>query len=312
MLSERLAPLLVGRRLGFPGARPTATATAESALDALTAVDEQPMAKAALEMAVLDAGCRADAISLAAHLGATRRTVPAGAAVGLGSIGSIAERVAALARDGFGRVKLKIEPGHDLLAVASVREACPSMEVQVDANGSYGPGDLGVLTELAAAGVTAIEQPFPVDDVDSAAALVTAVSVPVIADEGAPSAAEASRLAALGALSGVSIKPPRLGGIGAALDVLDRCVDAGLAATAGGMVEGGLGRHALAAVAAVDGFDLTGDVSPAGRWLAANPWPDLTLTAAGITVPDTPGVAPDPDLDELAAQTIRYQEIVPT
>ena len=131
----------------------------------------------------------------------------------------------------------------------------------------------------------------------------------MVADEAASSATDVDRLHALGAVSGVSIKPPRVGGIRAATTMLGRCVTAGLPATAGGMVEAGLGRHALAAVAALDGFTLTGDVSPAGRWLAADPWPDLTLAAGGIVVPRTPGVAPDPDLDVLAAHTVLFEEV---
>ena len=308
-IESRLAPLLVGTRLAEPSAIDGRAGgdgrVGRAALDALAPVPGSPMAKAALEMAVLDVACRAASVPLAQRIGADRSTVPAGAAIGLGPVAAVAERAAALAEEGFGRVKLKIEPGHDLAVVAAVRTAAPSVEVQVDANGSYGGQDVGTLVELAGAGVEAIEQPFPVGDVDSAVALVAAVTVPVVADEGAPSADAVEHLASLRAASGVSIKPSRIGGIGPAIEVRDICVRAGLAATAGGMVESGLGRHALAAVAALDGFTLTGDVSPAGRWLAADPWPDLALGDDGIAVPDTPGVAPDPDLDAIAAHTIR-------
>lgn len=309
VLVERLGPLLVGQRLGEAGG--AEEPIGDSVTEALSVVSGHPMAKAALEMAVLDISCRAADVSLAERLGATKRSVPAGAAIGLGAVQAAADRAAALWEDGFGRVKLKIEPDHDLAVVDAVQLACPAIDVQVDANGSYGPADLDLLVELAATGVTAIEQPFGIDDVASAIALVEAVPVPVVADEGAPSGAEVDRLVSLGALSGVSIKPARLGGIGAAVDVLERCTAAGLAATAGGMVEAGLGRHSLAAVAALDGFELTGDVSPAGRWLAADPWPDLTLTADGIAVPQTPGVAPDPDLRTLAAHSVRFAAVTP-
>ena len=61
------------------------------------------------------------------------------------------------------------------------------------------------------------------------------------------------------------------------------------------MLETGLGRRALAAVAGLPGFTLTGDLSPAARWLAADPWQDLTMTDGRITVPTTPGAAPEPD-----------------
>lgn len=301
VLVDRLAPRLTRRRLDG--------SAAIVALELLSGVEGQPMAKAAVEMAVLDVECRAQSMSLADRLGVSRRAVPAGAAIGLASPERMAERASELATEGFGRVKLKIRPGHDLALVEAVRTAVPSVEVQVDGNGSYRSADVGVLTAVAAAGVAAIEQPFPTDDVGAAAALVAAVDVPVVADEAAASVADIDRLQSAGALSGVSIKPPRVGGIRTAVAMLDRCAAAGLATTAGGMVESGLGRHALAAVAALDGFTLTGDVSPAGRWLATDPWPDLTLRPGGVVVPDSPGVAPDPDLDILAAHTIRFGEV---
>ena len=264
-----------------------------------------PMAWAALEMAAFDLGLGAAGRSLATHLGATATTVPAGAAIGLGPPEAVAERAAELAAGGFGRVKLKIQPGHDQSVVAAVQAAAPGVEVQVDANGAYGPADLPLLRALVESGIGAIEQPFPTDDPTTAARLVETSPIPVVADEAAPDLATVARLHQQGALSGVSIKPARLGGIRPALGLLLWCVGHGIAATAGGMVESGLGRHALAAVAGLDGFTLTGDLSPARRWVAADPWPDLTLVDGAILTPSGPGVAPPPDQAILDDLTIR-------
>ena len=300
ILEDELAPRLVGHRL-----------VAGDVIPRLTMVAANPMAKAALEMALLDVELRADELSLAEHLGVTRDKVTAGVAVGLGPPEAVAERVALLAAEGFSRVKLKIKPGNDLDVVRAVRAAA-GVEIQVDGNGSYRPGDLEVLVEIAAQGVSAIEQPFAIGDPSSAAALVQAVGgqVLVVADEAANSVADIDRLHRDGAASAVSIKPPRLGGLAAAVRVVERCRELALTTTAGGMVESGLGRHGLAAVAALDGFDLTGDLSPAHRWLAADPWPDLVLDPDGtITLPSGPGVAPDPDPDILTHHTIKQTTI---
>jgi hypothetical protein len=51
--------------------------------------------------------------------------------------------------------------------------------------------------------------------------------------------------------------------------------------------------------------DLVGDLSPAGRWLADDPWPDLAMRGGRIAVPTTAGVAPPPDPDRLDAVTTR-------
>ena len=298
VLDEELAPRLVGHRLDAAAVR-----------SRLAVVGENPMAAAALEMALLDVELRMQRQPLAVRLGATTTAVPAGAAIGLGAPGEVAERAAALVAEGFERVKLKITPGHDLALVEAVRAAAPSAEIHLDGNGSYRPAEEGILGELAQSGIGAIEQPFAPTEVDAAARLVADSPVPIVADEAASSVAAIDRLRRAGALSGVSLKPPRLGGILAAVEAHDRCRSWGLAMTAGGMVETGLGRHALAAVAALGGFTLTGDVSPAGRWLRADPWSDVTMQAGKIDVPDGPGIAPDPDPDLLDEYTTRRAEL---
>lgn len=311
-IAEVLASLVVGR-----------PATPEEAMAAMNPVVGHPMAKAAVEMAVLDAALRAEGRSLAAWLGTTATAVPAGAAVGLGSPGAVADRAEALAAEGYGRLKLKIEPGRDRAVVEAVADRLTGLggptgtnrgvELQVDANGSYDPADGGHLDSLIALAcsglVSAIEQPLPPDAVDTAARLVAASPVPIVADEAASSLAAVRVLLDGDAASGISIKPPRVGGIVAAVTILDLCRRQGVPTTAGGMVECGLGRHALAAVAALDGFTVAGDVSPAARWLAADPWPDLTLSPAGILVPTGPGIAPDPNTDLLDRLTRHHVTI---
>ena len=293
ILDEELAPRLLGHRLDAPAVLPR-----------LSMVTGNPMAKAALEMALLDAELTATGRSLAAHLGARTTSVIAGAAVGLGLPEAVAERVAALAEEGYGRVKLKIEPGQDVEPLDAVLALGLGIEIQLDGNGSYGAEHFEHLCDIAASGVAAIEQPFPPGLVGPAANLVDRSSVPIVADEGATSLRTIGELHRARALSGVSIKPPRLGGILAAVEIHDRCLDWDLAATAGGMVETGLGRHALAATAALPGFTLTGDLSPSRRWLAADPWPDLSMVDGVIEVPSNPGVAPDPDPDLLERYSI--------
>ena len=300
VIDEELAPRLVGHDLSADGVQAR-----------LSLVSGNPMAKAALEMAVLDIELRRDGQSLADRLGAKATHVRAGAAVGLCPVDAIRDRVAALADDGFGRVKLKVAPGHDLDAVSAAQVGAPSIEVQVDGNGAYEWQHIGHLVELAQSGVTAVEQPFAVDDEGPTAELVERSPVPIVADEAASSTVEVGRLYEMGAVSGVSIKPPRIGGIGPAVALHDWCADHGVPATAGGMVESGLGRHALAALAALPGFTLTGDVSPARRWLAADPWPDLQPAEelpGELGVPAEPGVAPDPDRDLLDHHTTRSGE----
>lgn len=302
VLTGTLLPRLVGRRVDVAGA-----------LDLLADVPRNPMAKAAVEMALLDAALRSAGRPLASWLaegGAEPAwSVPAGAVVGLAPPAEVADRVAALAAEGFGRVKIKIMPGHDREVVDAVQARCPGIDLQADANGSYRAADLPLLASLADAGLGALEQPFPPDHPEWAAELVAGADLMVVADEAAVDLPAVQALHEGRALRGVAVKPSRLGGLITARRLHDWCLGAGVALTAGGMVETGLGRHALAALAALPGFIVTGDVSPAGRWLAADPWPDLVMVGGRIVVPSAPGIAPDPDPDALDRHTLRRAQL---
>ncbi|MFV0525035.1 MAG: enolase C-terminal domain-like protein [Acidimicrobiales bacterium] len=314
-LAERLAPPLIGRPV-IDVTDPAGSRRADE--------PHRPMAAAALEMAGLDIRLRAADRSLAGYLaehhgdGRPPDSLPAGVAVGLAPVGETVRQVTALVAEGYRRVKIKIEPGHDVEVVEAVAAACPGVELQVDANGAYqvdDPAHRAVVEALVngapAWGLTALEQPFAPDAVPAAGFAVAAAGreLRIVADEAAPGLAAVQRLAAEGGLSAVSIKPPRLGGLGPAAAMHDWCRATGLAATAGGMVETGLGRHALVALAALPGFTLAGDLSPAGRWLTVDPVPDLELRSGRIMVPTGPGVAGDPDTRQLRRTTVRQWQV---
>ena len=284
---------------------------AEGAFEQLTTGDvpdptDSPMAFAGLDLAYRDLYLKASGTSLASDIGAAAATVTGGAVLGLIEPQEAVRRATELVAAGYHRLKLKVTPTN-LGVVAAVREVFPELELQVDGNGSFDGRHVDALAQLADdAELDAIEQPFAVDNIDAAIDLVEATPVPVLADEPINSLEDAEELFERGALSGLVIKPPKVGGIEAAVDLIDWASVVGLPAAAGGMLESGLGRHALAAVAGLDGFSITGDISPARRWLADDPWVDLELVDGQITVPAGPGIAPDPDLDVLARYSSRH------
>ena len=264
-----------------------------------------PMAKAAVEMAVIDAHLRIVGISLAEALGVEATTAPQGGTVGEADIDDLIEQVAALVETGARRVKLKIRPGHDVPVVATIAAAFPDLELHGDANGSYGPDQVRRVIHTIEAGLRAVEQPFAPTDLAAAAELVAAeTGARVLADEAVTSRETIELLARRGAATGVVIKPGRLGGLGGAVECLDRAVELGLSVAVGGMIESGLGRHALAVVAALPGVNVVGDLSPAGQWLAADPFVDIGLDDTGdVIVPGGVGVAPPPDSTVLEAHS---------
>ena len=285
--------------------------------DVAAALHGMPMARAGWEMAWLDLALRSgDGVdgsppcALAGFLGVIRASVPAGIAVGLGSDSETDRQIEVAIGNGYRRVKLKVEPGPSIERALRLRAEHPDLDLHLDGNATFSSNHLPELCRLVDAGCQVVEQPFAVDDIASAIALIEAGAT-VMADEAVNSLAEAEALVRAGALSGIAIKPARLGGIGPALELLAWCGDNGLEATAGGMLECGLGRHALAAVAGLDGFTLTGDLSPAGRWLAVDPWPDLSTVSSpdsglSVQVPATIGIAPDPDFELLDHVTVAH------
>jgi L-alanine-DL-glutamate epimerase-like enolase superfamily enzyme len=131
------------------------------------------MAKAALEMALLDAELRIAGMTFGAYLGAVRGRVPAGVSVGImASVPQLLDAVDAYLEQGYLRVKLKIQPGWDVEPVQAVRERFgDGLALQVDANTAYTLADARHLARLDPFDMLLIEQPLAEDDLAGHATL---------------------------------------------------------------------------------------------------------------------------------------------
>lgn len=277
---------------------------------------DQPMARAALELALIDAECGIDGRSLAERFCDIARTVvPAGVAIGLlPSPEATATEAVARIGEGYQRIKLKIEPGHDIEVVRAVREAIgPEIALMVDANGSYRPADAALLAHLDPFGLTCIEQPLAVEDLEGHAELARRITTPICLDESLTSAERTEQAIAMGACSVACVKAPRLGSWLDAVAVLDRCAELGVDAWVGGMLDTGIGRLANIALAAHRAASLTGDISATGRFFADDICPPVTVRGAAgagvIDVPTSSGFAASIDRDALARLTIRTETV---
>ncbi|WP_127820504.1 o-succinylbenzoate synthase [Microbacterium sp. CPCC 204701] len=227
------------------------------------------MAKAGLELAVLDAALRAEGRSLAEYAGAVRDRVPSGVSVGIQrDPAALVDTVAGYLDEGYVRIKIKIKPGRDVVDTAAVRDAFGAIPLQVDANSAYTMADADTLAELDRFDLLLIEQPLQEDDLVDHAALARRLKTPVCLDESIVSDKGAADALALGSASVVNIKAGRVGGYLEAVRIHDRCFAAGVPVWCGGMLETGIGRAANAALAALAGFTLPGDVSASSRFYA--------------------------------------------
>ncbi len=260
----------------------------------LEPIKGHPMAKAAVEMAILDAELRAAGQPFSGYLGSVHDRVPSGVSVGImNSIPELLDAVRGYVEAGYVRIKLKIEPGWDVEPVRAVRERFGDIPLQVDANTAYTLKDARHLAKLDPFDLLLIEQPLPEDDVRGHAALAEIITTPVCLDESITSARSAADAIALGACQVVNIKPGRVGGYIEAVKTAVVCAAHGVPVWCGGMVETGLGRAANAALAARPEFTLVGDVSGSDRFFAQDITAPLLMEDGHIRVPTGPGLGVD-------------------
>ena len=293
-------------------AQPTLAAADVAAL--LAVFEGHPMAKAAVEMAVLDAELRAAGTSFATHLGAVRDRVPAGVSVGItDDIDTLLAQVEGYLADGYLRIKLKIEPGLDVERVRAVRARFgPDVLLQVDANAAYTVDDGPHLAALDELDLLLIEQPLPPDDIAGHAVLARQVRTPICLDESVTSARIAKDCIERGATAIVNIKAGRVGGYLESVAVHDVCAAAGVPVWCGGMLETGLGRAANLALAALPDFTLPGDTSASARYWATDLTEPFVLGDDGhIAVPTGPGLGVEPLPDVLDAITTASRWVRP-
>ena len=268
---------------------------AEDIARILHPVHGHAMAKAAVEAAWLDAQLRATGTSFAAYLGASRAEVDCGVSVGImDSIPALLAAVAGYLEQGYLRIKLKIEPGWDVEPVRAVRAAIgPDVLLQVDANTAYTLEDADHLAALDEFDLLLIEQPLPEEQLLAHAKLARRVRTPICLDESIVSAVVAAEAIELGACSIINIKPGRVGGYLEAKRIHDVCVECGVKAWCGGMLETGIGRAANVALAALPGFVLPGDTSASDRYYRQDVTTPFVLEGGRLAVPSGPGIGVD-------------------
>jgi len=299
------------RRFLVPALLAAPDVCADDVAGRLAFVRGHQMAKAALEMAVVDAELRSAGQSLASRLGGARSRVEVGVSVGIAA--SIAELVATVAGyvdAGYGRVKLKIGPGWDIEPVAAVRaHVGADVMLTVDANCAYTGEDIEHLVRLDEHALALIEQPFGADDLASHVALAAVTRTPVCLDESIESLRDAAGAIDMGACSVVSIKPGRVGGYLEARRIHDLCMARDVAVWCGGMFETGIGRAANLALASLPGFTLPGDISASDRYYRTDITEPFVLQDGHITVPTGPGIGVEPRLDVLDRVTTSIERL---
>ena len=271
------------------------------------------MAKAAVEMGCWEVTARELGIPLSRMLGGTRDRVATGISIGIQATPTaLAERASAAFAQGYGKIKVKIEPGSDVEFVAAVRAALPTVHLMADANSAYTLADAEHLARLDAFDLIMLEQPLSRDDLVRHAALQRRLKTRICLDESITSVDRAEDMIALGSGRIVNVKPGRVGGFASSMAIHDVCERNGIPVWCGGMLESGVGRAHNVALASLPNFSLPGDLSPSSRyWERDIVTPEWTMDAAGMVhVPlERPGMGVAVDMNRVDDLTVRQETI---
>jgi O-succinylbenzoate synthase len=296
VLRDHLVPRITGPDL-----------EAEDVPELLRPVRGHPMARGALEMGILDAHLRHVGQSWASYFGSTRTEIDCGVSVGIpvdDHLDTLISEVSGYVDAGYRRIKLKIQPGWDLVPTREVRRLWPDMPLQVDANQAYSRSDIDHLTLLDEFGLLLVEQPIHEEDLLGHKLLAEKMVTPVCLDESVLSVDNAESLIDYGACEIVNIKAGRVGGYISAKAIHDMAFARGVPVWCGGMEETGLGRAANVALASLPGFTLPGDTSASERFYSRDVTEPFVLHEGRLTVPTGPGLGVAPIPEVLAALTV--------
>jgi o-succinylbenzoate synthase len=268
LITHVLAPRVAGRAFDSPE-------TVDAALR--ENVRGNPFARAGIETAVWDVEAHRRGIGLAQLVAERLGVVPAasfasGVALGIPEDrrpDTLTRRVADALGHGYQRVKIKVAPGWDAVAVAAARAGMVGTDVPltVDANGAYvWPEHERALRALDDAGLLYIEQPLAPDELVGHARLAHTLKTPVCLDETLRDAAAARQIVALDGPTVWNIKVHRVGGLSEACRIVRVAAEYGARLWAGTMPESGIGSQADIAVAALPACVYPSDVEPSARW----------------------------------------------
>lgn len=299
VMREFLVPALVGHRFSSPTEVPKR----------LAPIRGHPMAKYALEAAVWDAWAKSNLIGLsdafAKHL--PEGNAPSGRAlvgVSIGiqdSVEATMDIVNKRVDQGYGRVKLKIEPGWDIELARAVREEHPDLSLMLDANSAYTLADTEHLKKLDEFYLLMIEQPLGSSDIYDHSKLQPQLRTPICLDESIHSAGDLRLAIGIGACKIINLKPARVGGYTESLEIYKVCAEHEIPLWIGGLLETGVGRAANLAFASLPGVNLPCDISATDRYYQRDlTEPPFVLGInSTIEVPDGYGISVDVKRDRV-------------
>jgi L-Ala-D/L-Glu epimerase len=268
----------------------------------------QPIAKAAVDMAVLDligssSGKKLSELWFSAYKPTTQLSYLIST-----SRPEEAEREALYAKSKQYKgldVKIGLEPSLDIEILDAVKRAAPDLFLRVDANQAYNLQQAVKLARrMEQIGIDVFEQPLKANDLFGHAELRRKTCIPIALDESIWTAGDLVQAIRAEACDTVVIKLTKMGGLTGAKLCGDIAREAGLGLLGGGLTESRLGLAASAHL--FNYLNITAPVDLNGPiFLQDDPVLDGPIIEDGhVILPDKPGIGCEISLEKLDAYRI--------
>jgi len=266
-----------------------------------------PVARAALETALLDGLARRRSCPVSSVLGAESEleSLPVNLLLAERTPAGLEREVVAAVAAGYQTLKLKVgaQPlAADIACLRAVRRVAPQpIRIRLDANGAWSEREaLPALRELSKLAVEWIEQPIAPGDPAALARLRREGGLKIAADESASSPSAVRALLAADAIDALVIKLPTLGGPARAREAARTAQGAGVGVAVSSFLDSTLGIAASAQLAASLPQPLPACGLATATWLADDLAEPLRVSGGRLWLPRSPGLGVDPTDDRLA------------
>lgn len=295
VLQQWLLPLIIDQTFDQP----------KDAYKKMSNVRRNYMAKAAIDMALWDIYAKVKGKSLANVIGGNKEEIQVGAVLATSSFEMVKERAETLYREGYRRIKVKIDGRKTFEEIKELKKNYPKVAFMVDANGAFGLHDIELLKEIDKEGFLLIEQPFAVDDLVEHSLLQQTIATPICLDESITSIHELRTAHAIGAIKALNVKVGRVGGLTPAIEMIEFCKERDIEVWCGGMIEFGVSRAVNVALASRDEFDIPGDIVASNVYWEHDVVTEPVRVKNGkVSVYKEPGIGVQLDYDLLKRVTI--------
>ena len=294
-LKEYLAPVLLGRDpFDIAGLHAAMNTELAPGLD-----PGQPIAKAAIDLAVHDLVCRRLGIPLQDWFGAKGSDrIELSYLVSAPDVAGVEAQVADGLAEGYRAFKVKVghEPGLDIERARAVLALAKGGTVWVDANQGYTLSEaLRAARGFEALGIELFEQPIPMGEFYGMKKLLSATSMTIALDEAAMGLPVVIELIRREAVEGLVIKVNKVGGLYYARQLCDLARSAGLGLIGSGLMDAPIGFSASVHLFAAYGLDYPCDLN--GPQFIAEDYLKSPVPMEGkfALVPKGPGLGIDID-----------------